>query len=160
MYKFTINLDKLQQLDRRMPIITIVKDMLKENRMSEYIEEITNDTILKNNIVFFFSPSEIDKIRSSHSSVRVGGMIKKNSIKKIDALTTEFIITDYKNDLAINYRGILPDLFREDQGVVAKGKLNLSENKFYSSELLVKHDENYMPPEVAKDLKMKMPISN
>ena len=117
-------------------------------------------TNFQNNIVFFFSPSEIDKIRSSHSSVRVGGMIKKDSIKKIDALTTEFIITDYKNDLAINYRGILPDLFREDQGVVAKGKLNLSENKFYSSELLVKHDENYMPPEVAKDLKMKMPISN
>ena len=113
----------------------------------------------QNNIVFFFSPSEIDKIRSSHASVRVGGMIKKDSIKKIDALTTEFVITDYKNDLAINYRGILPDLFREEQGVVAKGKINISENKFYSNELLVKHDENYMPPEVAKDLKMKIPSS-
>ena len=106
----------------------------------------------QNNIVFFFSPSEIDKIRSSISSVRVGGMIKKDSIKKIDALTTEFVITDYKNDLAINYRGILPDLFREEQGVVAKGKLNIAENKFYSAELLVKHDENYMPPEIAQDL--------
>ena len=114
----------------------------------------------QNNIVFFFSPSEIDKIRSSISSVRVGGMIKKDSIKKIDALTTEFVITDYKNDLAINYRGILPDLFREEQGVVAKGKLNIAENKFYSNELLVKHDENYMPPEVAQDLKMKIPDSN
>ena len=116
-------------------------------------------TNFQNNIVFFFSPSEIDKIRSSLSSVRVGGMIKKDSIKKIDALTTEFVITDYKNDLAINYRGILPDLFREEQGVVAKGKLNIAENKFYSNELLVKHDENYMPPEVAKDLKMKIPDS-
>jgi cytochrome c-type biogenesis protein CcmE len=106
----------------------------------------------QNNIVFFFSPSEIDKIRSSQASVRVGGMIKKDSIKKIDALTTEFIITDYKNELTINYRGILPDLFREEQGVVAKGKINIAENKFYSTELLVKHDENYMPPEVAKDL--------
>ncbi len=116
-------------------------------------------TNFQNNIVFFFSPSEIDKIRSSLSSVRVGGMIKKDSIKKIDALTTEFVITDYKNDLAINYRGILPDLFREEQGVVAKGKINIVENKFYSNELLVKHDENYMPPEVAKDLKMKIPSS-
>jgi len=116
-------------------------------------------TNFQNNIVFFFSPSEIDKIRSSLSSVRVGGMIKKDSIKKIDALTTEFVITDYKNDLAINYRGILPDLFREEQGVVAKGKINIVENKFYSNELLVKHDENYMPPEVAKDLKMKIPDS-
>jgi cytochrome c-type biogenesis protein CcmE len=109
-------------------------------------------TNFQNNIVFFFSPSEIDKIRSSHASVRVGGMIKKDSIKKIDALTTEFVITDYKKDLAINYRGILPDLFREEQGVVAKGKLNIAENKFYSAELLVKHDENYMPPEIAQDL--------
>jgi len=106
----------------------------------------------QNNIVFFFSPSEIDKIRSSLASVRVGGMIKKDSIKKIDALTTEFVITDYKNDLAINYRGILPDLFREEQGVVAKGKINIVENKFYSNELLVKHDENYMPPEIAQGL--------
>ena len=113
----------------------------------------------QNNIVFFFSPSEIDKIRSSHANVRVGGMIKKDSIKKIDALNTEFVITDYKNELTINYRGILPDLFREEQGVVAKGKINIPENKFYSTELLVKHDENYMPPEVAKDLKMKMPSS-
>ena len=113
----------------------------------------------QNNIVFFFSPSEIDKIRSSLSSVRVGGMIKKDSIKKIDALITEFIITDYQNELTINYRGILPDLFRDEQGVVAKGKINIVENKFYSSELLVKHDENYMPPEVAKDLKMKIPSS-
>ncbi len=113
----------------------------------------------QNNIVFFFSPSEIDKIRSSHVSVRVGGMIKKDSIKKIDALTTEFIITDYNNELTINYRGILPDLFREEQGVVAKGKINIAENKFYSNELLVKHDENYMPPEIAKDLKMKIPTS-
>ena len=113
----------------------------------------------QNNIVFFFSPSEIDKIRLNPANVRVGGMIKKDSIKKIDALCTEFIITDYKNELTINYRGILPDLFRDEQGVVAKGRINIQENKFYSTELLIKHDENYMPPEVAKDLKMKIPSS-
>lgn len=87
-------------------------------------------------------------------------MIKENSVKKIDALNTIFIITDYQNDLIINYRGILPDLFRDKQGVVAKGKFDLRENKFYSEELLVKHDENYMPPEVARDLQMKMPTSD
>ena len=117
-------------------------------------------TNFKNNIVFFFSPSEINQIKNSKKIIRVGGMIKENSVKKIDALNTTFIITDYQNDLIINYRGILPDLFRDKQGVVAKGKFDLSENKFYSEELLIKHDENYMPPEVAKDLKMKIPTSN
>ncbi|NCA28522.1 MAG: cytochrome c maturation protein CcmE [Proteobacteria bacterium] len=117
-------------------------------------------TNFKNNIVFFFSPSEISQIKNSKKIIRVGGMIKENSVKKIDALNTIFIITDYQNDLIINYRGILPDLFRDKQGVVAKGKFDLRENKFYSEELLVKHDENYMPPEVARDLQMKMPTSD
>lgn len=110
----------------------------------------------KDNIVFFYSPSEIEKISNQNSAIRVGGMIKQNSIIKLDALNTKFIITDYKNDLTINYRGILPDLFREDQGVVAKGKFNQIINEFDSNELLVKHDENYMPPEVAENLKMKI----
>ena len=110
----------------------------------------------KDNIVFFYSPSEIEKISNHQSVIRVGGMIKQNSIKKLDALNTQFIITDYKNDLTINYHGILPDLFREEQGVVAKGKFNQANNEFDSNELLVKHDENYMPPEVAENLKMKI----
>jgi len=114
-------------------------------------------TSFRNNIVFFFSPSEISQIKNSKKIIRVGGMIKENSVKKIDALNTIFIITDYQNDLIINYRGILPDLFRDKQGVVAKGKFDINEYKFYSEELLVKHDENYMPPEVARDLHMKMP---
>ena len=106
--------------------------------------------------MFFYSPSEFDKIISSKKNIRVGGMIKENSITKIDSLTTVFIITDYKNELKIKYSGILPDLFREGQGVVANGKYFSDENIFISDELLVKHDENYMPPEVAKDLKMKV----
>ncbi len=110
----------------------------------------------KDNIVFFYSPSEFDKIISSQKNIRVGGMIKENSIQKIDSLTTIFTITDYKNELNIKYSGILPDLFREGQGVVANGKYFSDENIFITDELLVKHDENYMPPEVAKDLKMKV----
>jgi cytochrome c-type biogenesis protein CcmE len=110
----------------------------------------------KDNIVFFYSPSEFDKIISSQKNIRVGGMIKENSIQKIDSLTTIFTITDYKNELNIKYSGILPDLFREGQGVVANGKYFSDQNIFITDELLVKHDENYMPPEVATDLKMKV----
>ena len=110
----------------------------------------------KDNIVFFYSPSEFDKIIFSKKNIRVGGMIKENSIQKIDSLTIIFTITDYKNELKIKYSGILPDLFREGQGVVANGKYFSDENIFITDELLVKHDENYMPPEVAKNLKMKV----
>jgi cytochrome c-type biogenesis protein CcmE len=98
----------------------------------------------------------MEKIKNAKNIIRVGGMIVKNSIKKIDATTTEFVITDYAENLAITYSGILPDLFREEQGVVAKGQFNIENNKFYTQELLIKHDENYMPPEVAKNLKMKV----
>ncbi len=111
----------------------------------------------RENIVFFYSPSEIKneaifkKIKNRQT--RAGGLIKENSIKKIDALTTEFIVTDLQEDLKMHYVGILPDLFREKQGVVAKGKFDAENNQFIATELLVKHDEKYMPPEVAKSLK-------
>ena len=115
----------------------------------------------KSNIVFFYSPSEINESNfinkvEINKIIRVGGMIKVNSVIKKDAMNTIFTITDYKDDLKIIHRGILPDLFREEQGVVAKGKYNFEEKIFISDELLVKHDENYMPPEVAKDLKMNV----
>lgn len=115
----------------------------------------------KSNIVFFYSPSEINESNfinkvENNKIIRVGGMIKVNSVIKKDAMNTIFTITDYKDDLKIIHRGILPDLFREEQGVVAKGKYNFEEKIFISDELLVKHDENYMPPEVAKDLKMNV----
>jgi cytochrome c-type biogenesis protein CcmE len=116
-------------------------------------------TNFRENMVFFYSPSELktpenlEKIKNHQ--IRVGGLVAENSIKKIDALTTEFTITDMAENLKITYVGILPDLFREKQGVVAKGKFNSETNKFFSKELLVKHDENYMPPEVAKSLEKK-----
>ncbi|OFW81249.1 MAG: cytochrome c biogenesis protein CcmE [Alphaproteobacteria bacterium RIFCSPLOWO2_01_FULL_40_26] len=112
--------------------------------------------VIKNfreNIVFFYSPTELKSVKISGRQIRAGGMVKEETIKKIDALNIEFVITDYENDLKIHYTGILPDLFREKQGVVAKGIFNVEKNEFLSRELLVKHDENYMPPEVARSLR-------
>ncbi len=114
-------------------------------------------TNFRDNMVFFYSPSELQKLetlqKKHHRYIRVGGLVEENSVKKIDALTTEFVITDLEKTLKINYVGILPDLFHEKQGVVAKGKFDSKKNEFFSKELLVKHDEKYMPPEVAKTLK-------
>ncbi len=111
----------------------------------------------RDNMVFFYAPSELFKAevldKVQNHQIRVGGLVAENSVKKIDALTTEFVITDLAQELKIQYVGILPDLFREKQGVVAKGKFDAQKNEFFSKELLVKHDEKYMPPEVAKSLK-------
>ena len=106
--------------------------------------------ILKNfnqNIVFFYSPSELKERQIATQVIRVGGLVSKNSIKKLDnGLTTEFILTDKKSDLIVRFTGILPNLFREGQGIVAKGKL--VNQIFIASELLAKHDENYKPKEL------------
>jgi cytochrome c-type biogenesis protein CcmE len=111
----------------------------------------------RDNMVFFYSPSDLKKVevleKIKNRQIRAGGLVKESSLKKIDALTTEFVITDLAEEIKIEYVGILPDLFRENQGVVAKGKFDVEKNQFFSKELLVKHDEKYMPPEVAKSLK-------
>lgn len=118
--------------------------------------------VIKNfreNIVFFYSPSELQntEIRNkiNNKTIRIGGLVMQGSIKKIDALNVEFVVSDLAEEIKVNYHGVLPDLFRDQQGVVAKGKFDQEKNEFFSSELLVKHDENYMPPEVAKALKEK-----
>ena len=110
---------------------------------------------LRNNLVFFFSPSEIlEKKISSIENVRLGGMVKKGSIKKKETEIGEkkvqetiFTITDFEKEIAVYYIGILPDLFSEGQGVVVEGNL-INENKFNARIVLAKHDENYMPPEL------------
>ena len=110
---------------------------------------------LKNNLVFFFSPSEIlEKKISSLENIRLGGMVKKGSIKKKETEIGEkkvqetiFTITDFEKEIAVYYIGILPDLFSEGQGVVVEGNL-INENKFNARIVLAKHDENYMPPEL------------
>ena len=110
---------------------------------------------LRNNLVFFFSPSEIlEKKISSLENIRLGGMVKKGSVKKKETeigekkvLETIFTITDFEKEIAVYYIGILPDLFSEGQGVVVEGNL-INENKFNARIVLAKHDENYMPPEL------------
>jgi len=108
----------------------------------------------QDNLVFFYSPTEIAKEGvSSDQRIRVGGLVEEGSvISEGDGLTTRFRITDLSQTLSITYTGILPSLFREGQGVIVQGYLQNSTN-FVADEVLAKHDENYMPPEVAEALK-------
>ena len=103
---------------------------------------------LNDNIVFFYPPSEISKIQPKTGKVRVGGLVKKDSIIKLSDKKILFTITDHLADLQIEYEGILPALFHENQGIVAEGVLILNAAIFKASKLLAKHDENYMPPEL------------
>lgn len=110
-------------------------------------------SVFKENLVFFYSPSEIQAEKVGQKLIRVGGLVKKGSIVQEEkGLVTRFVITDMQKDLSIRYKGVLPALFREEQGMVAKGRLQ-SDGVFAAEELLAKHDENYMPPEVADALK-------
>tara|TARA_B100000459_G_C8576927_1_gene201434 strand:+ start:874 stop:1329 length:456 start_codon:yes stop_codon:yes gene_type:complete len=111
-------------------------------------------TALEDNIVFFHSPSDIQaKAIAPGQHFRMGGLVKERSITKAEnGLVTNFEVTDLDHTVKVSYRGILPDLFREGQGVVAEGSLN-PERVFVAREVLAKHDENYMPPEVAEALK-------
>lgn len=98
---------------------------------------------MSDNIVFFYAPSELYKA-SPHKEMRVGGLVKVGSLHKIDAATITFYISDFKADLKVHYRGVIPMLFRENQGVVARGEMH--GDLFIAKELLTKHDENYSPP--------------
>ena len=106
---------------------------------------------LNKNILYFKSPTDI-KISQDinfEKKIRVGGMVKKNSLV-INEREIKFIITDFKNDLKISYKGTVPNLFSEEKGVVAEGKLQ-DKSFFIADRILAKHDENYMPPEL-KDI--------
>lgn len=109
---------------------------------------------LSENMNLFYSPTEIKEANINQDTlIRAGGMVKKGSIyKSKDSLNVSFTVTDYQNELIINYEGILPDLFAENAGVVVRGNLT-PEGTFRAIEVLAKHDENYMPPEVADALK-------
>ena len=101
------------------------------------------------NLVFFFSPSDVQANQAPvNREFRLGGLVQEGSLKREnDGLTVHFIVTDNANTIPVTFTGILPDLFREGQGVVAQGKLNES-GTFLAKEVLAKHDESYMPPEV------------
>ena len=108
---------------------------------------------LRDSIVFFATPSEVATRFAPGQRFRLGGLVEPGSLKKGGQLVVTFSITDGKATTPVNYRGILPDLFREGQGVVAHGKLQ--GGKFVADEILAKHDEKYMPPQVAKSLEGK-----
>ena len=106
---------------------------------------------LEENVVYFQSPSEIKALSElDKKKIRVGGMVKKNSIS-INSSELKFVITDFKNEINVSYTGAIPNLFEEGKGVVAEGVLN-DRNFFSASKILAKHDENYMPPEVKQAL--------
>ncbi|MDI4637209.1 MULTISPECIES: cytochrome c maturation protein CcmE [Halomonadaceae] len=109
---------------------------------------------LRSNINLFFSPVQIAAGEAPvNRTLRAGGMVKENSVARdAESLDVTFVITDFVEDLEVRYSGILPDLFREGQGVVVVGKLD-GEGHLMASEVLAKHDENYMPREVADALK-------
>jgi len=109
---------------------------------------------LNDNIMFFFSPADIAAGKApANKNFRVGGMVVKGSVKRPGkGLTVYFDLTDYKSTVKVEYTGILPDLFREGQGIIANGKLD-KQGEFVAQEVLAKHDEKYMPPEVADALK-------
>ena len=102
---------------------------------------------LEENVVYFQSPSEIKSLTElTNNKIRVGGMVKKNSIS-MNSNEVNFIITDFKNEINVTYSGEVPNLFEEGKGVVAEGVLK-DRNFFSATKILAKHDENYMPPEV------------
>ena len=107
---------------------------------------------LEENVVYFKSPTEIKNLSElENKKIRVGGMVKKSSIKTNDA-EINFIITDFKNELVVSFKGPVPNLFEEGKGVVAEGFLK-DRSYLKATKILAKHDENYMPPEVSEALK-------
>ena len=109
-------------------------------------------TALNDNLVFFYSPTQLaEKKIGPERRFRLGGLVEAGSVQKAGQ-ETRFVVTDTQKTVPVVYRGILPDLFREGQGVVAEGSLG-PDGVFVAREVLAKHDENYMPPEVAKAIK-------
>ena len=114
----------------------------------------------RENLVFFFTPSQVEaKEVPQGRAFRIGGLVVPGSLRRrADGLTVQFIVTDTAKDVPVVYKGILPDLFREGKGVVTQGKLG-GDGVFYASEVLAKHDENYMPPAAADAIKQAQSIN-
>jgi cytochrome c-type biogenesis protein CcmE len=104
----------------------------------------------QSNLVFFFTPSQVAANEAPHGrAFRIGGLVEERSVmRQSDGITVRFNVTDTAQTIPVTYTGILPDLFKEGKGVVAQGKLG-ADGVFHASEVLAKHDENYMPPEAA-----------
>ena len=110
---------------------------------------------LQDSIMFFHTPSDIaEKPVAAGQRFRLGGLVATGSVKRGEGAKIDFVVTDTLKEIAVTYEGVLPDLFREGQGVVAEGKLT-PDGRFVADTVLAKHDETYMPPEVAKALEAK-----
>lgn len=107
----------------------------------------------RENLLYFFSPTQVFAGEApDNRTFRIGGLVKTGSVERNpDSLAVQFVLTDTRHEILVHYDGILPDLFREGQGIVANGRLG-DDGSFVASEVLAKHDENYMPPEVADAL--------
>jgi len=107
----------------------------------------------RNNLVFFFSPTQIaTKEAPVGRTFRIGGLVQNGTLtRESDGLTVHFTVTDTANSIPVVYKGILPDLFKEGRGCVAQGRVS-SDGVFYADQIMAKHDENYMPPEAARAL--------
>ncbi len=105
------------------------------------------------NLVFFYTPTQVAANEAPQGrAFRIGGLVAPGSVQRQpDGVTVNFVVTDTAKDIPVAYRGVLPDLFREGKGVVAQGRLG-ADGRFTASEVLAKHDENYMPPEAAEAL--------
>ncbi len=114
-------------------------------------------TAFRENVTFFFDPSQVVQGKVTEGEhFRLGGMVSRGSIQRAPgSLEVRFLVTDFAHEVPVSYTGVLPDLFREGQGVVANGRL--VNGTFVAEEVLAKHDEKYMPPPVAKALKDKQP---
>jgi cytochrome c-type biogenesis protein CcmE len=115
----------------------------------------------RSNLVFFFSPTEVAEGKAPRDrAFRIGGLVEDGSVKReADGLTVRFIVTDTAKSIPVTYKGILPDLFKEGKGVVAEGKL-AGDGGFTATQVLAKHDENYMPPEAAHALEQAAKAQN
>jgi cytochrome c-type biogenesis protein CcmE len=118
-------------------------------------------TAFQQNMLFFFTPTQIAAGEApKNRSIRVGGMVTKGSVQRVSSsLQVKFEVTDFAHSVKVSYEGILPDLFREGQGVIAIGDMQ-PDGSFVAKEVLAKHDEKYMPPEVAQMMKAKENATN
>ena len=108
----------------------------------------------RKNLVFFFTPTQVLAGEAPRGqSLRIGGLVENGTLqRRADGVTVSFVVTDLAHKVTVNYRGILPDLFKEGKGVVAQGRLG-ADHVFVADQVLAKHDENYMPPEAAEALR-------
>ena len=108
-------------------------------------------TAFRKNLMSFYTPSDLTEAVAPGTKLRLGGVVERGSLKRAEGLRIEFVVADCAARVPVRYEGILPDLFREGQGVVASGEL-AADRTFVAHEVLAKHDENYMPPQVASSM--------